>query len=68
MPTSPPPDPLFDRTPVFAAGGPAGGPPDPIVYDGTARALRQRTVNFAAKRLADMMFVTGLDAATAELH
>jgi len=68
MSDTPPPEPLFDRTPAFATGGPADGPPDPIVYDGTARALRQRTVNFAAKRLVDMMFVTGLDRATAERH
>ena len=31
-------------------------------------ALRQRTVNFAAKRYADMMFVSGLDRATADRH
>ncbi|HVB69415.1 MAG TPA: hypothetical protein VNE67_16330, partial [Acetobacteraceae bacterium] len=68
MSDTPPPEPLFDRTPAFATGGPADGPPDPIVYDGTTRALRQRTVNFAAKRLVDMMFVTGLDRATAERH
>ncbi len=36
----------------------------------TARpaALRQRTINFAAKRFADMMYVTGLDRGTAERH
>ena len=40
-------DSTFDSTrPPFG-----DGPPDPIVYDGSARALRQRTVNFAAKRL-----------------
>ena len=30
--------------------------------------MRQRTVNFAAKRFADMMYVTGLDRGTAERH
>jgi len=55
---------IFDRTPQPFAEG----PPDPIVYDASAAALRQRSVNFAAKRLADMMFVTGLDHATAERH
>jgi CubicO group peptidase (beta-lactamase class C family) len=59
-----PVEPYFDRTPQ-----PFGdGPPDPIVHDGSARALRQRTVNFAAKRFADMMYVTGLDHATAWRH
>jgi CubicO group peptidase (beta-lactamase class C family) len=38
------------------------------VYDGSTRALRQRTVNFAAKRFADMLYVTGLDRATADRH
>jgi CubicO group peptidase (beta-lactamase class C family) len=62
----PPPvvDSTFDSTrPLFA-----DGPPDPVVYDGSARAIRQRTVNFAAKRFADMMYVTGLDRSTAERH
>jgi CubicO group peptidase (beta-lactamase class C family) len=54
----------FDRTPrPFGAG-----PPNPLVYDASPRALRQRTVNFAAKRLADMRYVSGLDRATAEKH
>ncbi|MEJ0018526.1 MAG: serine hydrolase [Acetobacteraceae bacterium] len=42
--------------------------PGPVVYDGSPRAIRQRTVNFAAKRFADMMYVTGLDRSTAEEH
>ena len=53
---------IFDRTPHLSATGPV----DPVVYDGSAAALRQRTVNFAAKRYADMMFVSGLDRATAD--
>ena len=57
-------DSTFDHTrPLFA-----DGPPDPVVYDGSPRAMRQRTVNFAAKRFADMMYVTGLDRSTAERH
>jgi CubicO group peptidase (beta-lactamase class C family) len=56
-----PVEPLFDATPQ-----PFGdGLPDPIVYDCSARALRQRTVNFAAKRFADMRYVSGLDRQTA---
>jgi CubicO group peptidase (beta-lactamase class C family) len=66
--TAPPPEPLFDRTPAFGPDGRAGGPPDPVVYDGSARALRQRTVNFAAKRFVDMMYVSGLDRVRAERH
>jgi hypothetical protein len=59
-----PVEPYFDRTPQ-----PFGdGPPDPLVYDASPRALRQRTVNFAAKRLADMRYVSGLDRAAAERH
>ena len=58
------PEAYFDRTPQ-----PFGdGPPDPLVYDASPRMLRQRTVNFAAKRLVDMRYVSGLDRATAELH
>src|SRR5271168_5555748 len=42
-----PVEPYFDRTPQ-----PFGdGLPDPLVYDASPRALHQRTVNFAAKRL-----------------
>ncbi|WP_158923283.1 serine hydrolase [Acidisphaera sp. S103] len=55
---------IFDRTPHLSGTGPV----DPIVYDASAAALRQRTVNFAAKRYADMMFVSGLDRATADRH
>jgi hypothetical protein len=59
-----PVEPCFDRTPQ-----PFGDvPPDPLVYDASARTLRQRTVNFAAKRLVDMRYVSGLDRATAERH
>src|SRR5437870_4077411 len=55
-----PVEPYFDRTPQ-----PFGdGPPDPLVYDASPRALRQRTMNFAAKRLTDMRYVSGLDRAT----
>lgn len=62
------PEPLFDQTMPLLPDGAAAGLPDPLVYDGSARALRQRTVNFAAKRMADMMYVSGLDRATAERH
>ena len=45
-----PVEPYFDRTPQ-----PFGDVlPDPLVYDASPRMLRQRTVNFAAKRFADM--------------
>ena len=65
---SPTPSPMVDSTfdttrPLFA-----DGPPDPVVYDGSPSAMRQRTVNFAAKRFADMMYVSGLDRGTAERH
>src|SRR6516165_6802116 len=59
-----PVEPYFDRTPQ-----PFGdGPPDPLVYDASPRMLRQRTLNFAAKRLVDMRYVSGLDRSTAERH
>lgn len=48
--------------------GTAAGLPAPVVYDASARALRVRTINFAANRFADMMYVSGLDRATAEDH
>jgi CubicO group peptidase (beta-lactamase class C family) len=57
-------EPIFDRTPQLFGSGPV----DPIVYDASAAALRQRTVNFTAKRYADMMFISGLDRATADRH
>ena len=57
-------EPTFDKTPApFGAGL-----PDPVVHDASPRALRQRTVNFAAKRMTDMRYVSGLDRATAERH
>ena len=59
-----PPEPIFDSTPQpFGAG-----PPDPLICDASAHALRQRTVNFAAKRMTDMLYVSGLDRATADRH
>ena len=51
------------RRPFVADGGP--GLPTPLVYDVREPALRQREMNFAAKRLADMAFVSGLDWADA---
>lgn len=59
-----PVEPIFDQSPHLSGDG----PPNPVVYDASERALRQRTVNFAAKRYADMMFVSGLDRATADRH
>lgn len=59
-----PVEPIFDQTPHLFGDG----PPDPVVCDASERALRQRSVNFAAKRYVDMMFVSGLDRATADRH
>jgi CubicO group peptidase (beta-lactamase class C family) len=59
-----PVEPIFDQTPRLFGDG----PPDPLIYDASTPALRQRTVNFAAKRYVDMMFVSGLDRATADRH
>jgi hypothetical protein len=59
-----PVEPIFDQTPHLFGDG----LPNPLVYDGSERALRQRTVNFAAKRYVDMMFVSGLGRATADRH
>ena len=59
-----PVEPIFDQTPHLFGDG----PPDPVIYDASAKALRQRSVNFAAKRYVDMMFVSGLDRATADRH
>jgi CubicO group peptidase (beta-lactamase class C family) len=55
---------IFDRSPVLAGAGLV----DPVVFDGSHAALRQRTVNFAARRYSDMMLVSGLDRATADRH
>jgi CubicO group peptidase (beta-lactamase class C family) len=51
------------RVPFVAGGAP--GLPSPLVYDVSEHALRSREMNFAAKRLADMAFVSGLDWADA---
>ena len=59
-----PVEPVFDRTPQPFADG----LPDPIVYDGSFHAIRQRTVNFAAKRFADMLYVSGLPPDVAARH
>ena len=59
-----PVEPIFDQTPHPFGDGPA----EPLVYNASIQARRQRTVNFAAKRYADMLFVTGLDRATADRH
>jgi CubicO group peptidase (beta-lactamase class C family) len=54
----------FDRTPQpFDEGLVA-----PIVHDASTRAVRQRSVNFAAKRFVDMLYVSGLDHDTAKQH
>jgi hypothetical protein len=57
-------EPYFDHT-LQPFGD---GLPDLLVYDASPRALRQRVVNFAAKRVVDMRFLSGLDRATAERH
>jgi Beta-lactamase len=59
-----PVEPIFDITPHPFGAGPVA----PLVYDASPRSLRQRTVNFAAKRNADMLFVSGLDHVTAATH
>jgi CubicO group peptidase (beta-lactamase class C family) len=57
-------DPVTDRTPQPFGSGPA----DPMVFDASPRAMRQRSANFAAKRYVDMLYVSGLDRATADRH
>ena len=55
---------LIDHTSPFRAVGPVV----PVVHRADPTAWRQRVVNYAAKRYVDMMFVTGLDRATADRH
>ena len=54
---------IDSRVPFVPRGRP--GLAAPLVYDVTERALRQREMNFAAKRLVDMAFVSELDWADA---
>ena len=54
---------IDSRVPFVPRGRP--GLPAPLVYDVSERALRQREMNFAAKRLVDMAFVSKLDWADA---
>ena len=55
---------LADHAPLLRATEPAL----PLLFDARPPAMRQRVVNYAAKRLVDMMFVTGLDRDTALRH
>jgi hypothetical protein len=50
---------IDSRVPFVPRGRP--GLAVPLVYDVSERALRQREMNFAAKRLVDMAFVSKLD-------
>ncbi len=59
LPVRPMPAPgeaIFDRAPVLGTRGPC----PPLVYDASPRTLRLRTLSFAAKRLVDMIHVSGL--------
>jgi hypothetical protein len=47
------------RTPFLPHGG--RGLPTPCVSDVSEQSLRQREMNFAVKKLADIGFVSGLD-------
>lgn len=55
---------LNDATPLFRPHP----LPAPVIFDAHLPDLRQRVVNYAAKRLVDMIFVTGLDRDTALRH
>ena len=57
--TAAPVEPYFDRTLQPFGDGPA----DPLIYVASPRAVHQRSVNFAAKRLVDMRYVSRLDRA-----
>ena len=61
------PSALFDRIPPLLPAG-AGDLPQPFVYDQSPRALREKVVAYTAKRYVDMMYVSGLDRATADRH
>lgn len=50
---------IDSRVPFVPRG--RAGLPVPLVYDVSEQALRQREMNFAAKRLVDMTFVSELD-------
>jgi CubicO group peptidase (beta-lactamase class C family) len=54
---------IDSRVPFVPHGRP--GLPTPLVYDVRESTLRQREMNFAAKRLVDMAFVSQLDWADA---
>src|SRR5580704_9859867 len=54
---------IDSRVPFVSRGRP--GLPMPLVYDVSEQALRQREMNFAAKRLVDMAFVSELNWADA---
>jgi hypothetical protein len=59
------PSALFDRIPPLLPAD-AGDLPQPFVYDQSPRALREKAAAHTAKRYVDMMYVSGLDRATAD--
>jgi hypothetical protein len=67
MPTAKP-APIIERSFDQAMPLTPAGIPAPHIFDASPRANRQRAVSFATKRYVDMMFVTGLDRATADRH
>src|SRR5271170_8032184 len=58
----------FDHSLPLLPAGAVAGLPAPYVFDGSYRAVCAGVAGYSAKRYVDMLYVTGLDRATADRH
>jgi len=59
---------IFDSSVPLLPAGAVAGLPAPYVFDGSYRAICGRIAGYTAKRYVDMLYVSGLDRATADRH
>jgi len=59
---------IFDHSVPLLPAGAVAGLPAPYVFDGSYRAICARVAGYTAKRYVDMLYVSGLDRATADRH
>src|SRR5580658_3463255 len=59
---------IFDHSVPLLPAGAVAGLPAPYVFDGSFRAICGRVAGYTAKRYVDMLYVSGLDRATADRH
>lgn len=64
----PPTTTIFDHSAPLLPAGAVAGLPAPYVFDGSYGAICNRVASYTAKRYVDMLYVSGLDRATADRH